>query len=144
MSSHLITLRLSRISLTTFKSTISQEGGGVYREVVDGYRSCKFYASFHATLLTHYSIYLWLTFVPLTFGLLAMFLYAGAFNRVNWNKFGVKNSEHRGWFRMRNLETNVAFAEGAGSSALAANAMAVTRRRILIATLECELSKSPD
>lgn len=69
-----------------------------------------------------------------------MLLYAGAFYRVKWNKVGVKQAR-TGWFKMSNLEKNISYAEGAGSSTVAAAALAGgTRRKILIATLEYDIA----
>lgn len=68
-----------------------------------------------------------------------MFLYAGAFNKVKWNSVGVKN-KGGGWFKLRNLQSNEEYAEGAASSHVAAAALKNgTRRKVLIATLEYDI-----
>lgn len=86
------------------------------------------------------SLYLWFTMVPITLGLATMLLYAGAFNRVNWNRKGVK-PDRKGWLRLGNLALAPSLMEDAGSSALAALAVAGgERRRVLIATLEYDIS----
>jgi len=73
-------------------------------------------------------------------GIMAMFLYAGAFNKVKWNKFGTKGSRGA-WFRMRTLDPDMDNGNcGASAAAVVAAAGGGNRRKILIATLEYDIA----